>query len=161
MIPKRTVFFDRDGVLNKELGEYTKNADEMIVLDHARKGCKALKDRGYQLIVITNQGGIAKGLYTEDDLVGTHQKLKNEIPEIDAIFYCPHHEVTTKCLCRKPQSLLLEKAIYLHDVDVTNSVMIGDGERDIIAASKAGIRGIKIDSNEDWTSLLDQEFPFL
>jgi D-glycero-D-manno-heptose 1,7-bisphosphate phosphatase len=147
---KKTAFLDRDGVLNKELGRYTRFADELEVLVHAKNACKNLKALGYQLIVITNQGGIAKGEYSEEDLAKTHLKLRNEIPEIDAIYYCPHHDNFGKCLCRKPNSLLVEKAIYLHDVDRKSSFFLGDSERDVLAAEKVGVKGIKIDPNENW-----------
>ncbi len=146
----KAVFLDRDGVLNKELGRYTKHKSEFIVLDHAKKACRELKELGYKLIVITNQGGIAKGEYSKEDLRDTHALLKNEIPEIDAIFHCPHHDLIGKCLCRKPQSLMLEKAIYLHDVDVEKSFMIGDSLRDVEAANGVGVKGIKIDPNTYW-----------
>lgn len=151
---KKTAFLDRDGVLNKELGRYTRFADELVVLDHAIKACNMLHKEGYQLIVITNQGGIAKGEYSEQDLAKTHAKLKNSIPEIKAIFHCPHHDIIGNCLCRKPKSLLLDKAIYLFDVDRENSFFIGDSERDIQAAEKAGIKGIKINANEDWSTIV-------
>lgn len=146
----KAIFLDRDGVLNKELGRYTKSKSELVILDHAKEACKKLKKDGYKLIVITNQGGIAKGEYTREDLDDIHKVLQREIPEIDAIFFCPHHDSIGKCLCRKPDSLMLEKAIYLLKINVEESFMIGDSLRDIEAAKKVGLKGIKIDSNAYW-----------
>jgi D-glycero-D-manno-heptose 1,7-bisphosphate phosphatase len=146
----KAIFLDRDGVLNKELGRYTKSRSELVILDHAKEACAKLKREGYKLIVITNQGGIAKGEYTREDLAQIHEVIEREIPQIDAFFFCPHHDNIGKCLCRKPDSLMLEKAIYLFNIKVEESFMIGDSLRDIEAAEKAGLKGVKIDSNAYW-----------
>lgn len=151
---KKAIFLDRDGVLNKELGRYTRHKDEFDVLQHAIESCAKLKDMGYFLVVITNQGGISKGVYSKSDLELIHSKLLDHIPQIDAIYYCPHHSELENCLCRKPKSLMLEKAIAKYGINAKESYMIGDSLRDVEAANKAGVKGIKIGSNEVWDKSL-------
>ena len=148
---RKAVFLDRDGVINKELGRYCENVDEFEILEDVGHAIKVLKDAGFLVIIISNQGGIAKGLYTEADVNDMHDKLCRHISEfgasIDDFYFCPHHDAISKCLCRKPQSLMIEKAMATYDIDPSQSFMIGDGNRDIEAAERAGIKGIKIESN--------------
>ncbi len=159
MRKNKAVFLDRDGVLNKELGDYVCRAEDFEVLEHNFKPLKILQNRGYMLIVITNQGGLAKGWYTEEDLNAMHGKLRaayleNGI-ELLEIYYCRHHpEYNGKCLCRKPGSLMLEKAAARFDIDVSKSFFIGDRERDVLAGEAAGISGILIDSDESISEIL-------
>ena len=159
MNKNKAVFLDRDGVLNKELGDYVCNFDDFHVLEHNFKPLKELQDRGYLLIVVTNQGGVAKGWYSEETLGKMHQHLKdtyaaNEV-HITEIYYCRHHpEYNGKCMCRKPGSLLLEKAIARYNVDKKQAYFIGDRERDVIAGEAAGITGILIDSDQPISEVL-------
>lgn len=159
MIKNKAIFLDRDGVLNREIGNYVTRVEDFEVLNHVPFLLKKLKDAGYLLIVITNQGGIAKDLYTHDDLKRNHQILINKLSEMDVlftdIFYCPHHPEIGKCLCRKPESIMLEKAIAKHHIDIEQSYMIGDTDRDIQAALAVGVKSFKIDSNADWGSVVD------
>ena len=121
---------------------------------------KILQDKGYQFIVITNQGGISKGLYNHTDVIAVHtymqeQFSQNNIQLLD-IFYCPHHAVNEKCICRKPDSLLLEKAIARYDVDKLASYFYGDSRRDVLAAEKAGVTGILITQNDSLNNYINQ-----
>lgn len=149
----KTVFLDRDGVVNFEPGHYTTNVDDFIINKGIVESVKLLNDNGFLVIVISNQGGIAKGLYAEKDVLEMHDKLCQELSKdsakIDDFYFCPHHDSISKCLCRKPQSLLLEKAIAVYNVDVEKSVMIGDSPRDIEAAKKCGVKGVLIKSNQN------------
>ena len=112
-----------------------------------------LQEYDYKLIIITNQGGIAKGQYTHDDVNELHnfmlEKLLEEGIKIDDVYFCPHHHSIAPCLCRKPNSLLIEKAIAKHNIDKSQSFLIGDNERDILAAEKVGIKGILIEANSN------------
>ena len=149
----KAVFLDRDGVLNKELGDYVCKFEEFHVLEHNFKALKELQDQGYLLIVITNQGGIAKGWYNETALAKMHEHLiscyKENGVEIKEIYYCRHHPMYNgNCLCRKPGSLMLEKAIARYNIDKTKSYFIGDRERDVLAGQAAGVTGILIDSDQ-------------
>jgi D-glycero-D-manno-heptose 1,7-bisphosphate phosphatase len=145
MAKQKCVFLDRDGVLNRERGDYTYLLDEFEVLPGVPEALALLKNNGYLLIVITNQGGIAKGLYTKDDVMACHRKLQQSCGNLlDAIYYAPSHPNYTESLSRKPDSLMLERAIARYDIDVNYSWMIGDSLRDIEAADKVGVRSILV-----------------
>ena len=162
---QRAIFFDRDGVLNKEIGDYVCKLEDFEILEDAVACIKMARDQGYMVIVITNQGGIDKSLYTEQDLAGFHQKLQDACKSagtaIDDFFYCRHHPIKGLCLCRKPDSLLLEKAMAKYGIDGSQSLMIGDTERDIKAAEKAGIRAILVQPNSQKLRLLEKEIRIL
>lgn len=158
---KKAVFLDRDGVLNKELGDYVCRLEDFKVLEHNFNVLKELQDRGYLLIVITNQGGLAKAWYTEETLGKMHDHLKKTYAEqgilLTEIYYCRHHpEYNGKCLCRKPGSLMLEKAVARFGIDASASYFIGDRERDVIAGEAAGVKGILIDSDQPLVEVLNQ-----
>ncbi|WP_207532201.1 D-glycero-alpha-D-manno-heptose-1,7-bisphosphate 7-phosphatase [Desertivirga arenae] len=159
MNKNKAVFLDRDGVLNKELGDYVCNFDDFHILEHNFAPLKELQDRGYLLIVVTNQGGVAKGWYTEETLGKMHQHLRDTYASngvhITEVYYCRHHpNYNGKCMCRKPGSLLLEKAIARYNVDKKQAYFIGDRERDVIAGEAAGITGILIDSDQPISEIL-------
>jgi D-glycero-D-manno-heptose 1,7-bisphosphate phosphatase len=149
---EKAIFLDRDGVINHDPGDYTTSLSEFDVLPGTIETLKKWFDEGYGLIVITNQGGIDKDLYTEDTVTAMHQYLQGlcnlEGFAIDAFYYCVHHpEISGKCLCRKPGSLMVEKALHRFRLQPKNCVMIGDRERDVLAAEGAGVKGIQIDVN--------------
>ncbi|UKJ06303.1 D-glycero-alpha-D-manno-heptose-1,7-bisphosphate 7-phosphatase [Solitalea lacus] len=155
----KAVFLDRDGVLNKELGDYVCTLNDFQVLEHNFEPLKVLRDRGFLLIVVTNQGGLAKGWYTEATLQSMHTELRRIYAEhgieFAEIYYCNHHpEYTGSCFCRKPGSLLLEKAIARFNIDKTKSYFIGDRERDVIAGENAGVTGILIDSDQPISEIM-------
>lgn len=156
----KAVFLDRDGVINAELGEYVTKVQDFKVLQHAVYNIKRLNKVGVKVIVITNQGGIAKGLYSIEDLDVMHQYLAKTLQKegayIDDLYFCPHHPETGICLCRKPGSLLVERAIAKHGIEKGGSLFIGDRQRDIEAAIAAGIEGVLIESNSDWTDIADE-----
>ena len=158
---QKAIFFDRDGVLNKEIGDYVCKIDDFEILPDAVDCIKLAKSLGYLAIVITNQGGIDKKLYTAEELKTFHQKLQNACVEngtmIDDFYYCPHHPLVGKCLCRKPDSMLLEKAIAKYQIDPSRSLMIGDTSRDMEAAKKAGVHGLLIQPNSAKLRLLEEE----
>lgn len=147
----KAAFFDRDGVLNKELGRYVTHADEFKLNPWVIPFMKKLHENGYVFFVITNQGGISKGLYTQNDLFGIHDKLtrllKAENITIKEIFYCPHHPLHSRCLCRKPDNLMLQKAIAKYGVDTSTAFMVGDSDRDVEAAQLTGIFPIHVIPN--------------
>jgi D-glycero-D-manno-heptose 1,7-bisphosphate phosphatase len=150
---RKAVFLDRDGIINFEHGSYTCNVNDFIINNGVCEAIKLLKDNNFLVIIISNQAGIAKNLYTHDNLLEMHIKLCQYLREfntnIDDFYYCPHHESITNCLCRKPESLLFEKAIAVYNIDVSKSYMIGDNERDIIAADKCGIKGFLVKPNQN------------
>ena len=148
----KAVFLDRDGVINHDPGDYTRSVEEFHILHAFLLQAKEWYDLGYVLIVITNQGGIAKGLYNANAVNAMHQYLQGKCIEagfrIQDFYFCPHHEsYSGKCLCRKPGSLMVEKALHTYNIDASKSIFFGDKDRDINCAVKAGVRGIKIEVN--------------
>lgn len=153
------IFLDRDGVINFERGEHTFLTKDFIINEGFFEGLIRLKQKGYIFIIITNQSGIALNKYTEAQMNACHALLVDEARKHDlkfeAIYYCPHHPSVSKCLCRKPDSLLLEKAISRFNIDVENSWFIGDKERDAEAAIKVGVRPILIAPNSNINEILN------
>ena len=158
---ERAIFFDRDGVINKELGDYCTKPDDFILLDDSIATFLLAQEYGFKIILITNQGGIDKQLYTHEGLSSIHNVLLNACKEngivINDIYYCPHHPTVGHCLCRKPEGLMIQKAIAKHQLNPSKCVMIGDHDRDIDAASQAGVKGIRIQPNAPKYHLLKEE----
>lgn len=155
----KAVFLDRDGVLNREMGDYVCRLEDFKILDNF-DALKTLQSKGYLLIVATNQGGLAKGWYTEDELAKMHHYLKQVYHghgvELTDIFYCPHHpDFTGDCDCRKPKPGLLLRGIEKYNLDAAKSYFIGDRERDMEAAVAAGVKGILVDSDQPLKEILD------
>lgn len=157
---RKVIFLDRDGVINIERGEYTFNIEDFVFVDGLFSALKKLQQNGFEFIVITNQGGISKGIYTHQDVLQLnhlmHEEFKKNQLQLLDIYYCPHHSDVEKCICRKPDSLLLEKAIAKYNVDIGKSYFIGDSNRDIEAAKKVGVKGIKANKNSDLNVYLNQ-----
>jgi len=159
-VKNKAVFLDRDGVLNKEIGDYVCRFENFSILDNFA-ALKTLQDRGYLLLVATNQGGLAKGWYSEEELAKMHSHLKVQYKkhgvQITDIFYCPHHpNFTGDCDCRKPKPGLLLQGIEKYNIDPAKSYFIGDRERDVEAGIAAGVKGILIHSNQPISEVLDQ-----
>jgi len=153
----KVIFLDRDGIVNKERGDYTWKKDQFEFTENLFPFLRYWAENGFKFIVITNQGGINKGIYEHHDVLDLHEWMKSILTSegIDLldIYYCPHHSDKQKCLCRKPGSLLIEKASAIHHVRLSESIMIGDRERDVEAAQKIGLRGFLVDSNPNWDSI--------
>ncbi|MES2560765.1 MAG: HAD family hydrolase [Bacteroidota bacterium] len=154
----RAVFLDRDGVINLEVGDYIKCFEDFKLLPHALKYIAALSQKGVKVFVITNQGGIAKQLYTVNELEKMHRFMLAEVEKagghITEAYFCPHHPDYGLCLCRKPGSLMVEKAMAKYEIDPKASIFIGDKERDVTCAEGAGVKGFLIHENEDWGRLI-------
>jgi len=152
----KCVFLDRDGVLNQDNGDYTWTLDEFIVLPGVAEALRRLKDAGYLLVVVTNQAGIAKGLYGHADVDACHQKLQMETGNlIDAFYYSPYHPSVSESIGRKPGTLLFEKAVAKFNIDTTKSWMVGDRGRDMEAGKKMGLQTIFIELHEEIPTLAD------
>lgn len=149
----KVVFLDRDGVVNVERGEYTWRIEDFKLTIGLIGFLKEVLARSYLVIVISNQGCIGKGICTKDDVEKAHQYLSDELKKenitLTDLYYCPHHPNSGKCLCRKPGSVMLEKAIARYQADVTKSYFIGDTERDIEAGNKVNLQTIKINPNDN------------
>lgn len=142
---KKAVFLDRDGVLNEERGDYTFRLEDFIICNGVKEALEMLKNAGFLLIVITNQGGIDKGLYSKKEVLACHQHLQEQTGNlIDDLYYSPYHSDFNNSLSRKPQTLMIEKAIAKYNINPACSFMVGDSLRDMQAAAKLGIKCIKI-----------------
>ena len=139
------IFLDRDGVINRERGEYTFRISDFEIIAGVSEALLQLKAAGYLLVLITNQAGIAKGLYTHADVKACHEYMQEQCQgAFDGIYYSPYHPVQTESLGRKPGRLLFEKAIARFGIDPSRSWMVGDKERDLLPARELGIRGILV-----------------
>ena len=139
----KTVFLDRDGVINPKRaeGDYVKRWEEFEFLPRAKEALRLLCQAGLRLIIITNQRGIARGLMTEADLRKIHQQMLDELAEvgvrIDALYCCPHEG--GECSCRKPQiGLFLQAQEDFPGIDFSRSVVIGDSLADMEAGARLG-----------------------
>ncbi len=154
---KKVIFLDRDGVIIQETGSYNFLPEHLKMVTGIEVFLLSMQKKGFEFITITNQGGIEKGYYSHEHvhnlnkLIAQHLE-KNGITFLDW-FYCPHHDNYEYCLCRKPGSLMLEKAIAKHEVDKANSLFIGDKDSDAQAAESVGIKPVKISPNQDLTTL--------
>lgn len=145
MQKRKCVFLDRDGVLNRERGDYTYKLEDFEVLPGVPEALTLLRQHGYLLVVVTNQAGVAKGLYQRADMLACHQKLQEACETlIDAIYYAPHHPDYSESLSRKPDSLMLERAIAKYNIDPAHSWMVGDALRDLEAAGKVGVKAVLV-----------------
>ena len=149
---KPAVFIDRDGVINIDHG-YVHTTDDFEYVEGVFEACKKLKAMGYMLVLVTNQSGIARGMFTEDEFLTLTEWMDwnfvDNGVEFDGIYYCPHHPTEGKgdylqdCKCRKPKPGMFISARDFLKIDMAGSVMIGDKADDIKAAAAAEV-GTKI-----------------
>lgn len=141
------VILDRDGVINLESPAYIKSPEEWIPIEGSLAAISRLNRAGIKVAVATNQSGVARGYYTLDVLSAIHEKMHSELTKfqgfIDLLEYCPHHP-DALCECRKPKSGMLIKICHTLSISYENAVMIGDSQRDIIAAENIGMPAIHI-----------------
>lgn len=142
---KRAVFLDRDGVINDNKKPVNKPED-LILYPWTYEAIEMLNRANYLVFVVTNQGGIEMGYFTEYDLKAIHIELTNRLNKkqicIEDIAYCPHFK--TKCRCRKPLPGMILNLAEKYDIDLTSSFMVGDREMDIEAGHQAGCTTIKL-----------------
>jgi D-glycero-D-manno-heptose 1,7-bisphosphate phosphatase len=145
---KKALFLDRDGVINHEIG-YLHKPEDVRFVDGIFPLCRTAQSLGYFLIVVTNQSGIARGLYTEAQFEALMQWMSQQFAEqrvtLTAVFHCPYHpvhgvgEYQRESEDRKPAPGMLLRAARDHDLDLTRSILIGDRCSDIGAANAAGL----------------------
>nr|WP_241633973.1 D-glycero-beta-D-manno-heptose 1,7-bisphosphate 7-phosphatase [Fusobacterium gastrosuis] len=150
---KKAIFLDRDGTINVEK-DYIYKEDDLEFEKNSIEALKKFKELGYILIVITNQSGIARKYFSEDDLHRFNKNmndiLKKNMAEIDEFYFCPHHpthgigEYKKECNCRKPNNALIEEAIKKYNIDRSKSYMIGDKNSDIQAGLKSGLKTVLV-----------------
>ena len=138
------IFFDRDGVLNEEVG-YLWQVENFKWVDGAREAIKFCNEHGILSIVVTNQGGIARGLYTSEDVNALHDFMQKSLAEvgahIDGFYFCPHHpDFSGECPCRKPKPGMILQACKDFKINPSNAILFGDSKRDIEAAEAANLQ---------------------
>jgi D-glycero-D-manno-heptose 1,7-bisphosphate phosphatase len=155
----KAIFLDRDGIINKERGDYTFRMEDFVFVDDLVKSLRKFQKNDFKLIIISNQSGIKKGVYTFEDVEILHNHILRFMRlnglAIEEIYYCPHHPDTGKCICRKPDSLLIEKALARFDIDPAASWFIGDRPRDIESAAKVHVKGTLVESNSSLLTVAD------
>ena len=138
----KTIFLDRDGVINKEVN-YLHKIEDFEFVEGVFKACQYFQTLGYKIIIITNQSGIARGYYNENDFSHLNDwmlsKFKERKVNILDVFHCPH-EPKLGCDCRKPRPGMFLNAQKKYDINMKKSWMIGDKETDIAASNAAGIK---------------------
>jgi D-glycero-D-manno-heptose 1,7-bisphosphate phosphatase len=139
----KALFLDRDGVINKEKN-YLYKIEDFEFLDGVFDTCRYFQEKGYIIIIITNQAGIARKKYTEKDyqLLTTWMinEFQKENIKISKIYHCPHHpDFTGECECRKPKPKMILDAMMDFNIDLYQSILVGDKNSDIEAGIKAGI----------------------
>jgi len=151
---RRAVFLDRDGTINLEK-EYLYRIEDFEFVDGAEEAIRLLNEAGYFVVVVTNQSGVARGYYTEEDVEILHRDISARLAakgaHVDAWYYCPHHPAgkgsyALPCRCRKPQPGMLLAAADRYGINLDDSTMIGDKRIDIEAGLSAGCRPILVRS---------------
>ncbi len=148
-MPSRTVFFDRDGVINKKAPphQYICSWEEFEFLPHVAEAIKDLNRRGFLVVIISNQRGVARGMLSVEKLDEIHARMLKELHDqgavIDGIYYCPHN-YEDNCDCRKPKPGMLLEAAKDLDIDLSESFMVGDSEDDIAAGKAAGCKTVLV-----------------
>lgn len=146
---QKVVFVDRDGVINKNppKSDYIKSWKEFKFLPGAIEGLKLLNDNNYQIIIVTNQAGIARGMMTEVDLEQIHKNMQTELEKhgikIEAIYYCPHGW-NDGCNCRKPKHGMFFKAAKDYNFNIVKAIFIGGSSSDKEAAKNAGCKFVQM-----------------
>jgi D-glycero-D-manno-heptose 1,7-bisphosphate phosphatase len=140
-IKQKVVFLDRDGVINKDKN-YLYKKEDFEFIDGVFEACQYFQKLGYQLIVVTNQSGIARGYYQEQDFQKLTQWMIEQFADKDIkildVFFCPHGPEST-CNCRKPKPGMLLEAKIKYNIDMEDSWILGDKEADVSAANASGI----------------------
>lgn len=141
---------DRDGVLNVDTG-YVHKSDSVQWIEGSREAIAFLNKLGITVIVVTNQSGVARGYFTENDVAKLHHWMQNEVEKfggkIDRFYYCPHLPGATEkkydiiCECRKPKSGMIIQALADYQVNPAEAFVIGDSQRDIEAGERVGVKG--------------------
>ena len=150
---RKAVFLDRDGTINVEKN-YLYRPEDLEFIDQTPEAIALLNEHRYLVIVVTNQAGIARGYYREDDVHRLHDYMNEQLiilhAHIDAFYYCPHHpeagngKYRVKCHCRKPDTGMLEQACKEYHIDVNSSWMVGDNCGDITAGNRFGLKTVLV-----------------
>ena len=158
MSGRRCVFIDRDDTVAKDV-HYCDSPDRFNLYPGIPEQIKRLNDAGFLVIMITNQSGINRGYFTEETLSKIHDKMVREIEaagaHLDDIYYCPHRP-DENCPCRKPNTLMGERAVRDHNIDVSRSYMVGDSDADMGFGQRLGCRTIRVGESFTFKDAVDR-----
>lgn len=150
---KRAVFLDRDGNVCEDVG-YLGDPSKLVVFPYAAEAVRRLNESSMLAILVTNQSGVARGLFGEDAVLRVHDRLERELARggarLEGIYYCPHHPTIGQppyrqsCECRKPRPGMLVRAAADHDIDLSQSFVVGDKYSDVRLAHEAGARAVLV-----------------
>lgn len=149
----RAVFLDRDGTVCEEVG-YVNHIDRLRLYPWAASAIRRLNLARFKVVIVTNQSGVARGLFPESLVRECHEKLERELAasqaSVDAFYYCPHHPAgavaayRVDCTCRKPRPGMMERAARDLGVDIAASYVVGDKYTDVLMAHRAGARAVLV-----------------
>jgi len=140
---QKTVFIDRDGTLIEEVN-FLHRVEDLQYFSYTDEAIRLLKENGYLVVLVTNQSGIRRGIYTEAQMHTVHEQIQTDLTaKLDAIYFCPHLP-TEDCACRKPKLGMIEAATTDLPIDLENSWMIGDKNLDVELGLNAGIKPILV-----------------
>jgi D-glycero-D-manno-heptose 1,7-bisphosphate phosphatase len=172
-LPKKNkaLFLDRDGVINKDYG-YVYQINKFDLIDNIKILIKAAKAKGYKIIVVTNQAGIGRGFFSEDDFENLNNYMKDlflkDKCDIDAVYYCPYHSIAgvgkylKDSYDRKPNPGMLLKARKKFNLDMNKSILIGDKISDIEAGIKSSVKtNILFNNKEDNIQNINKNYKFI
>jgi D-glycero-D-manno-heptose 1,7-bisphosphate phosphatase len=145
---RRAAFLDRDGTLIDER-EFLADPDDVAIVPGAPAALRSIRDAGFALVVITNQSGIARGLYSEREFAAVQRRLESMLAAegvtLDGVFHCPHHpDFSGPCDCRKPATGMFRLAADRLGLDLAASIYVGDRVRDVLPALELGGRGFLV-----------------
>lgn len=149
----QAIFLDRDGVINRDRGsDYVVHWDTFRFIPGSLKALKLLKERGYKVVVVSNQAGVAKGAYSLRELSGLTRRMKEKVKaaggRLDAVYYCTHQK-EDRCACRKPKTALFRRARLRFGISLKETCVVGDSIRDIIAGKRLHCRTILVLSGRE------------
>ncbi|MCK9630286.1 MAG: D-glycero-beta-D-manno-heptose 1,7-bisphosphate 7-phosphatase [Methanoregula sp.] len=154
MNTNKAVFLDRDGVITQDPPHYAHRIDQLMLIEGSGLAIKKLNDAQFKVIVITNQSGVAKGMYEEKEIIIFNREMVRQLKQtdahIDAIYYCPHHpeakvqKYRTDCNCRKPKPGMLLEGAKKYNIDFKSSFLVGDKWSDIEAGQVAGCKTVLV-----------------
>ncbi len=166
MKKNRVVFLDRDGTICEEVG-YLDDVERMKLIPDSGRAVRLLNQRGFRVVVITNQAGVAKGYFPESILKDLHGELERQLREegahVDGIYYCPHHPTDgvgpylRTCNCRKPATGLLERAAFDLSLDLSSAYMIGDHFSDVECGQRIGAETVLLLTGHGQEALAKKE----
>jgi D,D-heptose 1,7-bisphosphate phosphatase len=152
MVKKKVAFLDRDGVINKKpnSGCYVLKKEDFVLNPGIVEVLQRLKEGGYEFILITNQRGISRGFFSEEDLAGIHNYMVEVLKSFDLVFldilYCPHGH--NECSCRKPKDGMLIKACSIYDIDIGKSILITDSIEEVEMGESFGINSYYVPTDQ-------------